>query len=167
MRRENLSSASAQLERVKELYFSDRAVGCRGMWWDAAGSYRMPQDAAGPGRAQEMFVLQMLPWSHQPAGIEGHPCRGSCQLPHANSWCTDKSPAHMPVFESLLSAQTSGLFSTRNTQGICRQASKMNACPGFSWDRVSFHLSSWCSAVFWIWCENNVDSTLMFSVVAG
>ena len=40
-------------------------------------------------------------------------------------------------------------------------------CPGFSWDGVNFILSSWSSAVFWIWCENNVDNILMVLVVAG
>ena len=34
---------------------------------------------------------------------------------------------------------------------------KYIASKSFSWDRVNFLLSSWCSAVFWIWCENNVD----------
>jgi len=37
---------------------------------------------------------------------------------------------------------------------------------GFSWDRVNFLSGSWCSAVFWIWDENNVGNTLMFLVVA-
>ena len=39
-------------------------------------------------------------------------------------------------------------------------------CPGFSWDRVNFLPSSWYSVKFWISYENNVDNTLMFSVVA-
>ena len=38
--------------------------------------------------------------------------------------------------------------------------------PGFGWDRVNFLCGSWCSAVFWIWDENNIDNILMFSVVA-
>ena len=39
-------------------------------------------------------------------------------------------------------------------------------CPGFGWDRVNFLPSSWYSTAFWIQYENNVDNTLMFSVVA-
>jgi len=39
-------------------------------------------------------------------------------------------------------------------------------CSGFSWDRVNFLCGSWCSAVFWIWGENNIDNILMFLVVA-
>ena len=35
-------------------------------------------------------------------------------------------------------------------------------CPGFGWDRVNSLLSSWYSAGFWIYCENDVDNTLMF-----
>ena len=39
-------------------------------------------------------------------------------------------------------------------------------CPGFGWDTVNFLPGSWCSAVVWIWDENNVNNVLMFSVVA-
>ena len=42
----------------------------------------------------------------------------------------------------------------------------LNPCPGFSWEKVNFLLSSWCSTVFCIWHENNVDNTLMVLVVA-
>jgi len=37
-------------------------------------------------------------------------------------------------------------------------------CPGFGWDRVNFLPNSSCSAVFWIWNENNVDNVLMVLV---
>jgi len=40
------------------------------------------------------------------------------------------------------------------------------SCPGFSWGRVNFLSGSWCSTVFWIWVENEVDDILTFSVVA-
>ena len=42
----------------------------------------------------------------------------------------------------------------------------LGSSPGFCWDRVNFLSGSWCSAVFWIWEENNVANILMFSVVA-
>jgi len=38
-------------------------------------------------------------------------------------------------------------------------------CPGFGWDRVSFLSGMWCSAVVWIWDENNVENILIFLVV--
>jgi len=34
----------------------------------------------------------------------------------------------------------------------------MKNCPDFSWARVDFPPGSWCSAVYWIWDENHVDS---------
>jgi len=38
----------------------------------------------------------------------------------------------------------------------------LSTCPGFDWGRVNFLPSSRYSAVVWIYCENNVDKTLMF-----
>jgi len=38
-------------------------------------------------------------------------------------------------------------------------------CPGFCWDIVNFLAGSCCSAVFWIWDENNVDKIPMLLVV--
>ena len=43
---------------------------------------------------------------------------------------------------------------------------KLASCPAFGWDRVNCLPSSWYSAVFWVQYENNVDNTLVFSVVA-
>ena len=53
------------------------------------------------------------------------------------------------------------LYLEATTTGV-PQRSVLGPCPGFGWDRVNSLLSSWYSAVFWIYCENNVDNTLMF-----
>lgn len=37
-----------------------------------------------------------------------------------------------------------------------------SAGPGFGRNRVNFLASSWHSAVFWIWCDKNVDGVLVF-----
>lgn len=44
----------------------------------------------------------------------------------------------------------------------------INPDTGVAGDRVHFLLSQWYSAVLWIWCDNNVDNTLMFwSLLCG
>ena len=42
----------------------------------------------------------------------------------------------------------------------------MEVHPGFGWDRVNFLPDNRCSAVFWIWDEDNANNILMFSAVA-
>jgi len=44
-------------------------------------------------------------------------------------------------------------------------SSRYVSCPGFSWRRVHFLLSSWSSAVFWIQDETDVDNILMFQLL--
>lgn len=34
--------------------------------------------------------------------------------------------------------------------------------PGFSWNKLHFCPSNWYGIVVWIWCENDIDNTLMF-----
>ena len=45
--------------------------------------------------------------------------------------------------------------------------SDLTKYPGFSWDGVNFALSSWSSAVVWMWCESNADSTRWVWLLLG
>lgn len=46
-----------------------------------------------------------------------------------------------------------------------RTVKRLVLCPGFSWDRVNFLLSSWYSALFCIDYERKVDNTLKFQLL--
>ena len=54
-----------------------------------------------------------------------------------------------------------GIYTENLTVGSHSSSRGKGSCPGFGWDRVK-SLSSWDSAGFWIYGENNVDNTLMF-----
>jgi len=41
----------------------------------------------------------------------------------------------------------------------------LNWCPSFGWDRVNFICRGLYNAVFWIFDENNDDSTLVFQLL--
>lgn len=70
--RRHLSPAPARPERVNEFCSCDRAAGCRWMWRDSAGCYRMLWSATGYNRTwwstRWALVPQMLPWALQDTG---------------------------------------------------------------------------------------------------
>lgn len=44
-------------------------------------------------------------------------------------------------------------------EAINSEISETSNCSGFGWDRDKL-LSKWYSSVAWVWCDNNIDSTL-------
>ena len=76
--------------------------------------------------------------------------------------CSTKDSCSKSPPSLVLAEQLPRLVPSIASQSLLQPGEELQECPSFGWDRVNSLLSSWYSAVFWIYCENNVDNTLMF-----